>query len=98
MTAAYVPAKIVSLKLHQDYNEKWLQKIIAEDPSALVLGELEVRQRRAPSAVRGPTRSAERPWKQDVRADCHQPSPLDVTTGSLKVLRLRISARTVRPC
>lgn len=38
----YVKANTVSLKSHADYNERWLQRIIAEDPTVLGLGELEL--------------------------------------------------------
>ena len=47
--------KPVSLKAHPEYNERWLQQLIAEDPSLLGLGdEIEVRdvERRQPRAGR----------------------------------------------
>ena len=40
----YVPAQTISLKSQPDYNEKWLQARISEDPSLLGLGDLEVRE------------------------------------------------------
>ncbi|MCC6796985.1 MAG: hypothetical protein IT366_17855 [Candidatus Hydrogenedentes bacterium] len=39
----YRKATPVSLKDHSDFNEKWLQARIADDPAILGLGELEVR-------------------------------------------------------
>jgi hypothetical protein len=50
----YVRANTVSLKSHADYNERWLQRIIAEDPTVLGLGEIELREseRRQPHAGR----------------------------------------------
>lgn len=53
MASSYVPAKTISLKAHQDYNEKWLQKLIAEDPAVLGLGELEVRDAERPQPFAG---------------------------------------------
>ena len=41
---SYVKHEPVSLKGHPDYNEKWLQQRISEDPSILGLGDLEVRE------------------------------------------------------
>lgn len=40
----YTKTEIISLKNSSEYNEKWLQKIIEEDPSILNLGDLELRQ------------------------------------------------------
>jgi predicted transport protein len=37
--------EVISLKNHAEYNEKWLQNRIAEDPSILGLGDLELRDR-----------------------------------------------------
>lgn len=50
----YQASKVVSLKSHTEYNEKWLQQRIAEDPSVLGLGDLIVRdvERRQPRAGR----------------------------------------------
>jgi hypothetical protein len=47
-------SKPVSLKAHAVYNEKWLQGVIAEDPSVLGLGDLIVKdvERRQPRAGR----------------------------------------------
>ncbi|HEX8690531.1 MAG TPA: hypothetical protein VF729_09850, partial [Solirubrobacterales bacterium] len=44
----------VSLKGHDELNEKWLQGRLAEDPSLLGLGDLEVKdiERRQPRAGR----------------------------------------------
>jgi hypothetical protein len=39
----YVKPEIISLKNHVQYNEKWLQARIEEDPSIIGLGELELR-------------------------------------------------------
>jgi hypothetical protein len=50
----FVKARPVSLKAHAQYNEKWLQREIAEDPSLLGLGDLTVKdvERRQPRAGR----------------------------------------------
>jgi hypothetical protein len=47
-------SKPVSLKAHPVYNEKWLQSVLAEDPSLLGLGDLTVKdiERRQPRAGR----------------------------------------------
>ena len=47
-------SKVISLRNHPTYNERWLQDRIAEDPSLLGLGELELkdRERRQPRAGR----------------------------------------------
>jgi hypothetical protein len=47
-------AKPVSLKAHETFNEKWLQNLLAEDPSLLGLGDLVVKdvERRQPRAGR----------------------------------------------
>jgi hypothetical protein len=37
----YTKLKIASLKSHQDYNETWLQDLIANDPEILGLGSLD---------------------------------------------------------
>jgi hypothetical protein len=44
----------VSLKTHSELNEKWLQELLAEDPSLLGLGDLELKdkERRQPRAGR----------------------------------------------
>jgi hypothetical protein len=41
----YERAERLSLKAHPELNEKWVQELIAADPSILGLGELELRQR-----------------------------------------------------
>ena len=50
----YKKAKPISLKAHEIYNEKWLQKMLAEDPGLLGLGDLVVKEveRRQPRAGR----------------------------------------------
>jgi hypothetical protein len=50
----YTKARPISLKGHPQYNEKWLQERIAEDPSLLGLGDLVVKdvERRQPRAGR----------------------------------------------
>ena len=50
----FLKSKTVSLKAHPTYNEKWLQKQLAEDPSFLGLGDLVVKdvERRQPRAGR----------------------------------------------
>lgn len=47
-------SKTVNLKSHPLYNERWLQELIAKDPSLLGLGELELKdkERRQPRAGR----------------------------------------------
>jgi hypothetical protein len=40
---AYVKPERIFLKTHRDYNEKWIQQIIASDPSILGLGDLVLR-------------------------------------------------------
>ncbi len=40
----YKAAKVISLKNHPTFNEKWLQERIIEDPSILGLGNLDVRE------------------------------------------------------
>jgi hypothetical protein len=50
----FQPSKVVSLKGHAAYNEKWLQQKIAEDPALLGLGDLLVKdvERMQPRAGR----------------------------------------------
>ena len=36
----YVKHESISLKLHPEFNEKWVQSLIANDPSILSLGDL----------------------------------------------------------
>jgi hypothetical protein len=38
-------AKLLSLKAHSELDEKWIQDLIANDPSILGLGDLELRQK-----------------------------------------------------
>lgn len=47
-------AKPVSLRTHETYNEKWLQKLLIDDPSVLGLGDLVIKdiERRQPRAGR----------------------------------------------
>lgn len=45
MTLKYQKPQQISLKKHPDYNEKWVQNIIADDPSVLGLGDLVLRDR-----------------------------------------------------
>ena len=54
MAQTYLKSKHVWLKSHPDYSETWLEDLIAEDPSILGLGDLELRdrQRRQPRAGR----------------------------------------------
>lgn len=44
MNMKYVKTEIISLKNSAEFNEKWLQAKIEEDPSILGLGDLEMRQ------------------------------------------------------
>ena len=50
----YAPINKVSLKHHHQINEKWLQGIIAKDPSILGLGDLTIKdmERSQPHAGR----------------------------------------------
>lgn len=50
----FVQARPVSLRQHPEYDERWLQDRIAEDPALLGLGDLELkdRERRQPRAGR----------------------------------------------
>jgi hypothetical protein len=54
MSLQYVKAEPVTLKLHPDYNEAWLQDVIAKDPTVLGLWDIEVvaRERRQDKAGR----------------------------------------------
>ena len=51
---SYLKGKRVSLKSNSEYTEKWVQDLIAEDPTILGLGELVLRdrERRQPKAGR----------------------------------------------
>src|SRR5438067_603522 len=46
-------AKTVSLKAHPEYNEKWLQGVLVEDPALLGLGDLVVRDVERPQPHAG---------------------------------------------
>lgn len=50
----YEKAVPVSIKAHDELDEKWLQERLAEDPALLGLGELELKdvERRQPRAGR----------------------------------------------
>jgi len=50
----YKKAKAVSLKSSAEFNEKWLQSRLAQDPTLLGLGDLEIKdlERRQPHAGR----------------------------------------------
>ena len=41
----FTKSERISLKLHQDLDEKWVQQLIATDPSILGLGELVLRDK-----------------------------------------------------
>ena len=45
MSTAYTPHERFSLKNHPDFNESWVQDLIANDPSILGLGDLVLRDR-----------------------------------------------------
>ena len=45
MTKAYTPHERFSLKNHPEFNERWLQDLISNDPSVLGLGDLVLRDR-----------------------------------------------------
>ncbi len=49
----YVKAKIVSLKNHLEFTEKWVQARIAEDPSIIGLGELSLKDSERPQPSGG---------------------------------------------
>ena len=54
MALQYTKAEPMTLRGHPDFNEAWLQQKIAEDPSILELGDLELieRERRHDKAGR----------------------------------------------
>jgi hypothetical protein len=54
MALKYAKPELIALKGHPEYTEKWLQDIIAEDPSVLGLGDVELieRERRQEKAGR----------------------------------------------
>ena len=41
----HVPLKTIQLKNHQVLNEKWLQDIIAEDPSIIGIGDVILKEK-----------------------------------------------------
>ena len=43
MVASYIKPERIWLRTHPEYSEKWVQKLIAEDPSILGLGDLVLR-------------------------------------------------------
>ncbi len=43
MSLSFVKPERLSFKAHQQYNEKWVQKLIADDPAILGLGDLVLR-------------------------------------------------------
>jgi hypothetical protein len=45
MSMTYVKHETISLKLHSEFNEKWVQERIADDPSILGLGQLVLRDK-----------------------------------------------------
>ena len=54
MSQSYVRSQRINLKNHPDFSEKWLQQLIADDPSILDLGDLILRdvERKQPRAGR----------------------------------------------
>lgn len=53
MAAIYKKLKRIELKTHPEYNEKWVQGIIAEDPLVLGLGDLVLRDQERPQPRAG---------------------------------------------
>ena len=53
----YAKHQPISLKDHPDFNEKWLQDRIVEDPTILGLGETILLDRERPSGTSWPARS-----------------------------------------
>jgi len=49
----YVKAEFISLKSHPEINEKWVQQKIADDPSILGLGELDLKDIERPQPSGG---------------------------------------------
>src|SRR3954449_11251193 len=45
MSKGYTPHERFSLKSHPEYNERWLQELIASDPGILGLGDLVLREK-----------------------------------------------------
>ncbi|MCH7972537.1 MAG: hypothetical protein IH949_01360 [Bacteroidetes bacterium] len=50
---SFIKPEKISLKNHPEYNEKWVQSIIAEDPSILGLGDLILRDKERPQPSAG---------------------------------------------
>ena len=53
MAAQYTRPKRIDLKVHPEYDEKWVQSIIAGDPSVLGLGDLVLRDQERPQPNAG---------------------------------------------
>lgn len=49
MTLVFSKHEKINLKEHPDFNEKWLQNIISDDPSILGLGELDIKEIERPT-------------------------------------------------
>src|SRR2546428_2004279 len=45
MPVNYIKHETISLKLHPELNERWVQQLIADDPSILGLGDLVLRDK-----------------------------------------------------
>ncbi|HMB01494.1 MAG TPA: hypothetical protein VKS21_10960, partial [Spirochaetota bacterium] len=43
--AKLVHLKTITLKNHQEYNERWLQEVIASDPGLLGIGDVALKDR-----------------------------------------------------
>ncbi len=43
MASSYTKPERISLKKHPEYSEKWVQNLIADDPSIIGLGDLILR-------------------------------------------------------
>jgi len=50
---SYTKPKIISIKDHPEYSEKWVQNIIADDPGVLGLGDLLLRDKERPQPRAG---------------------------------------------
>jgi len=53
MEEKYVKTEVISLKAHPELNEKWVQAKIAEDPSIIGLGELNLKDTERPQPSGG---------------------------------------------
>lgn len=51
--AGFIKLERIPLKLHPEYNERWVENCIAEDPSILGLGDLVLRDRQRPQPRAG---------------------------------------------